>query len=72
MEYDYDCLGNRTLEKMRIGGGVHKETRYVYDAAGRLVLEKDALGADIRRYECDPCGRLVASPKVVVEIRAKL
>jgi hypothetical protein len=48
MEYDYDCLGNRTLEKMRIGGGVHKETRYVYDAAGRLSLIREKIdGGDL-------------------------
>jgi len=36
MEYGYDCLGNRTLERIRINNKTYRTIRYSFDSLGRL------------------------------------
>ncbi|BCJ95516.1 hypothetical protein acsn021_30850 [Anaerocolumna cellulosilytica] len=43
MEYAYDSLNNRTMEKARINENTYKLTWFVYDKAGRLSQVKAAV-----------------------------
>jgi len=42
VQYEYDCLGKKTLEKKKINDNTYKITRFEYSSAGRLkkVIEE--------------------------------
>jgi len=49
--YEYDSLGKKTLEKMKINDKKQKVTRYVYNSVGRLVKVIQELdGEDLSGY----------------------
>ena len=54
MRYDYDCLGNVTLEERAIADGVHSVIHYAYDANGNLTKITTPKGSEIHRsYDAD-------------------
>ncbi|MCX7749287.1 MAG: DUF6531 domain-containing protein, partial [Clostridia bacterium] len=70
-EYQYDCLGNRTFEKVRINDKTSKVTRFHYNSIGRLdkkieEIDGEDLGQSAKGkalsqtvYEYDKNGNLV-------------
>lgn len=46
VEYAYDCLGNRTFERVKINDTKSKITRYRYDALGRLQKKSEEIDGD--------------------------
>jgi YD repeat-containing protein len=57
--YAYDANGNMVVKTAASGTPAQSVTRYVYDKAGRLQYEVDAVGA-VRLNKYDAEGRLVA------------
>lgn len=43
MRYDYDCLGNVTLEERVIADGVHSVIHYAYNKNGWLVQRTEEI-----------------------------
>lgn len=59
-DYKYDELGRRTDEIVD-PNGVNLRTRYEYDAAGHVLIKRNALDEVVWRYRYDEAGRLVDS-----------
>lgn len=73
IEYEYDCLSNKTLEKAKISEGTYKITKYHYDSIGRLeravelLDEEDFVGENAldgkveaeTKYEYDANGNVI-------------
>ena len=59
VRYEYDCLGNRTLEEQVIEDGIRRKvrsaiTRYEYDANENVIKVITPKGAEIHyRYDAD-------------------
>ncbi len=59
VRYEYDCLGNRTLEEQVIEDGIRRKvrsaiTRYEYDANGNVIKVITPKGTEIHyRYDAD-------------------
>lgn len=48
INYAYDCLSNRTLEKAKINDSTYKTKRYYYDSIGHLYkIKEDIKGEDL-------------------------
>jgi YD repeat-containing protein len=69
-EYRYDLLGRRTHEVVD-PAGLKLTTAYEYDAAGNVVLRRDALG-HATRYVYDAAGRLQVSLNAAGEVTQTL
>ena len=71
MRYDYDCLGNVTLEERVIADGVHSVIHYAYNKNGWLVQRTEEIQgngpvqAAVTRYAYDANGNLtkITTPK---------
>ena len=71
MRYDYDCLGNVTLEERAIADGVHSVIHYAYNKNGWLVQRTEEIQgngpvqAAVTRYAYDANGNLtkITTPK---------
>ena len=71
MRYDYDCLGNVTLEERAIADGVHSVIHYAYNKNGWLVQRTEEIQgngpvqAAVTRYVYDANGNLtkITTPK---------
>ena len=71
MRYDYDCLGNVTLEEGAIADGVHSVIHYAYNKNGWLVQRTEEIQgngpvqAAVTRYAYDANGNLtkITTPK---------
>ena len=71
MRYDYDCLGNVTLEERVVADGVHSVIHYAYNKNGWLVQRTEEIQgngpvqAAVTRYAYDANGNLtkITTPK---------
>lgn len=71
MRYDYDCLGNVTLEERAIADGVHSVIHYAYNKNGWLIQRTEEIQgngpvqAAVTRYAYDANGNLtkITTPK---------
>ena len=71
LRYDYDCLGNVTLEERVIADGVHSVIHYAYNKNGWLVQRTEEIQgngpvqAAVTRYAYDANGNLtkITTPK---------
>lgn len=71
MRYDYDCLGNVTLEERAIADGVHSVIHYAYNKNAWLVQRTEEIQgngpvqAAVTRYAYDANGNLtkITTPK---------
>ena len=71
LRYDYDCLGNVTLEERAIADGVHSVIHYAYNKNGWLVQRTEEIQgngpvqAAVTRYAYDANGNLtkITTPK---------
>ena len=71
MRYDYDCLGNVTLEERVIADGIHSVIHYAYNKNGWLVQRTEEIQgngpvqAAVTRYAYDANGNLtkITTPK---------
>ena len=71
MRYDYDCLGNVTLEERVIADGVHSIVRYTYNRNGWRIQRREEIQGNgpaqtaVTKYAYDANGNLtkITTPK---------
>ena len=71
MRYDYDCLGNVTLEERVIADGIHSVIHYAYNKNGWLIQRTEEIQGNgpvqtaVTRYAYDANGNLtkITTPK---------
>ncbi len=65
VRYEYDCLGNRTLEEQVIEDGIRRKVRYQYNKSGRRIQKKETIQGNgpirsaITWYEYDANGNVI-------------
>ena len=43
VRYEYDCLGNRTLEEQVVEEGIRRKVRYQYNKSGWRIQKKETI-----------------------------